>query len=301
MRTADSTAQAEAADAPLKPDQAAVGKLKRSGRQTKKTVKAGVQDEDKPPNAFGAAAGRPVRGKKAAAAHVKPAAETTGKIAAAAQQAGDVPEAKPEKKPQLSRGSGAAEQGPEEPDRGQDAAAGIAQPMKRTRGRPGKALAKESTEEPHQDTGEVAETAQQANKHGRPSRGAAIMQDEGSGQAAVEGPGAAQQAKRVRPQKEVAKKRDGVPEDRVGEAAGRTQQVRSSRLRARAGAAVEGGGDGRTRSGETAASARRLAALTESQAAADTLAKVAALQCFQGLAQQCGPLQSLMADAWACE
>ena len=297
MPIADSTAQAEAADAPLKPDQAVAGKPKRSGRQTKKTARAGVQDEDKPPDASRAAAGWPARGKKAAAAHVKPAAQTTGKVAAAAQQARDVPEARPETKPQLSRGTGAAEQGSEEPDRGQDAAAGIAQPVKRSRGRPGKTLAKESTEEPHQDTGEVAETAQQADKHGRPNRAIARRRGEEPEQAAKEGLGAAQPAKRGRSGKVVAEKHNRALEVEAGEAAGATQQVRSSRLRAQAAAVPEGDNDGKTHAGETAASVRRLATLTESQAAADTLAQVAALQCFQGLAQPYGSLQSLMADA----
>ena len=280
MPIADSTAQAEAADALVKPDQEVAGKPKRSDRQAKKTGKAGAQDVDNPPNASTAAAGRPVRRKKAAAAQVKPAAERTARVAAAAQQAGDVPEAKPKTTSQLSRGAGAVKQGSEEPDQGLDAAVSTAQPVKSSRGKPGNALAQESTAELHEDTGEAAETAQQADKHGRPSRAIAKKRHVEPEQAAEEGPGAAQLTKRGRPQKDVAKKRDGVPEDRIGEAAGRTQQVRSSQLRARAGAAPKGSGNDRTRSGETAASARRLAALTESQAAADTLAKVALLQSY---------------------
>ena len=282
-RTANSTAQAEAADAPLKPDQAVAEKPKRSGRQTKKTGKAGVQDEDKYSDASTAAAARPARGKKAAGAHVEPAAERTAKAAAAARSQEDVPEARPETKSRLSRGTGAAEQGPEEPDQGLDAAAGTVQPGKRSRGRPGKALAKESTGKPHQASGEIAQTAQQANKHGRPSRGVARHEDDEPEKTAEERPGAAQQAKRGRPRKGVANKHDGAPDVEAGEAAGAAQQGRRSRLRARAAAVPEGDNEDRTDSGKTAASVGRLAALTESQAAADTLAKVAYHKTFSDL------------------
>ena len=220
-----------------------------------------------------------MRGKKAAAARVKPAAERTGRVAGAAHPEGDVPEARPEVMHRLSRGTGALKQASEEPVQGLDAAAGTAQPVKRSRGRPGRAHAKESTEEPHQDAEGIAEKSQQS-EHGRPSRGNAKKRHEEPEQAAVEGPGAAQQAKRGRPRKGVAKKHDGAPDAEAGEAAGAAQQGRRSRLRARAAAVPEGDTEDRTDSGKTDASVRRLAALTESQAAADTLAKVAYHKAF---------------------
>ena len=197
-----------------------------------------------------------------------------------------MPEARPEMMRQLSRGTGAVKQGFGEPDQGLDAAAGTAQPVKRSRGRPGKALAKKSKEEPHQDAGEAAKTAQQA-KHGRPSRDMAKKGDEEPEQAAEGGPSAAQQAERDRPRKGVAKKRGKG----AREAAGGRQQMRRSQARAEAAASLKEKHDDRTDSERTGASVRRLAALTESQAAADTLAKVTVPQRFQGLAQQHGYLE----------
>ena len=279
MRVVDSTAQAGTADEPA---QAVVKKSGKSGRQAKKTGKAGVEDEDKSPDASTAAARRPARGKKAAAAHVKPAAERTARVAGAAHSEGDVPEARPEVMHQFSKDTGAVTQGFEEPGQGLGAAAGTAQPAKRSRGRLEKALAKESTEEPRQKAEEIAETSQQA-KHGRPSRGEAKKGHEEPEQAAVEGTGAAQQAKRGRPRKGVANKHDGAHDVEARKAASAAQQVRRSRLRARAAAVPERDNEDRTDSGKTDASVRRLAALTESQAAADTLAKVAYHKRFSDL------------------
>ena len=293
-RIADSTGQADALDAPAKPDQPVAGKPKRSGRQAMKTEQADVHTEDKSPDASPATVGRPARGRKAAAAHVKSAAGRTAEIAAAAQQDEDVHEAGPETEHRISRGTGAAKQGSKEPDQDHDAAASIAQPAKRSRGRLAKTLAKKSKEESHQDAGEAAETAQQA-EHGMPSRRIAKKGAEQPEQAVEERSGAAQQRKHARPRKGVVKRGKEEPEEEAGEAAGGAQQARRSRLKAEAAAEPGGKDDGRTDSGKTDASVRRLAALTESQAAADTLAKVGVLPSFQGLDQQHGQMQAL---AW---